>query len=234
MFFLLRPCRMKHVLCVRVVEARKFGFKRAFWSHLMLNSEESKLEGQKLEEGMNEASDLRNQKPIVDISPSIAEKSRDFTVDAEKEIARLKDKYLRSVADFRNLQMRMQKEVEDAKLFAIQQFAKDLINSVDNLERALALIPEDSRTDVEKNKQLVDLYTGLKMTETVLNKTLEKHGLVKYDGLGEKFNPNLHEAVYQALVPGKEAGTVFHNEQTGFILNGRVIRPAKVGVVKEH
>ncbi|KTW28482.1 hypothetical protein T552_01742 [Pneumocystis carinii B80] len=234
MFFLVKPYRMKYVFGLGAFGARKCGFKRTFWSDLMLKRQEPKQEGQKQERSVDEASDLKEQTRVSDISSSIGEKPRDFALEAEKEISILKDKYLRSVADFRNLQMRMQKEVEDAKLFAIQQFAKDLINSVDNLERALALVPEDSRKDVEKNKELVDLYTGLKMTETVLNKTLEKHGLVKYDGLGEKFNPNLHEAVYQALVPGKEAGTIFHSEQTGFILNGRVIRPAKVGVVKEH
>lgn len=213
--------------------SRKSGFKRAFGGHLVLKNEQAKLEGQKPEKALDGASPAADQEPVVEPSPPAAEKPQDFAANPEKEIARLKDKYLRSIADFRNLQIRTQKEIEDAKLFAVQQFAKDLINSVDNLERALALIPEDCRVDVKKNKELFDLYTGLKMTEAILNKTLEKHGLVKYDGLGEKFNPNLHEAVYEASVPGKEAGTIFHSEQPGFILNGRVIRPAKVGVVKD-
>lgn len=228
---------IRNLLRVSFMNIKKNHFKRTFLSDLRLNRQESNLETQVLEDKVNKvsnATEVLNEDSSMSEVPSVDQKPQVFTLDLEKEIAELKDKYLRSVADFRNLQMRTQKEVADAKLFAIQQFAKDLINSVDNLERALALVPEDSRTNVEKNKELVDLYSGLKITETVLNKTLEKHGLVKYDGLGEKFNPNLHEAVYQASVPGKEAGTIFHTEQTGFILNGRVIRPAKVGVVKEH
>ncbi|KAG4305983.1 hypothetical protein PORY_000893 [Pneumocystis oryctolagi] len=219
-----------------VVGARKPHFKRSF-SGKILERDETTSEAQTTKEEASvlfENAKKTEEKPSTDPNEHISSKLATPIVSPEKEIAELKDKYLRSVADFRNLQARTQREIADAKMFAIQQFAKDLINSVDNLERALATVPEDSRTNVEKSKELVDLYAGLKMTETILNKTLEKHGLIKYDGLGEKFNPNLHEAVYQALVPGKEAGTIFHNEQTGFILNGRVIRPAKVGVVKEH
>ncbi|KAG4300870.1 hypothetical protein PCK1_002947 [Pneumocystis canis] len=218
-------------MCTMII-SKKSGFKRSFWSQIRLKREELKPETQSTQEPSpitQESSTCSFVNPDT-LNPS---KQAVSAIDIEKEIAELKDRYLRSVADFRNLQLRTQREVSDAKLFAIQQFAKDLINSVDNLERALATVPEDSLKNVEKNKELVDLYTGLKMTETILNKTLEKHGLIKYDGVGEKFDPNLHEAVYQVSVPGKEAGTIFHNEQTGFILNGRVIRPAKVGVVKE-
>ncbi|KAG5518359.1 hypothetical protein PMAC_003156 [Pneumocystis sp. 'macacae'] len=220
-----------------VIGVRKFCFKRSFWGQNVLRRKESNSETLAAKDTESSAPDNISKSPeapSADWDSLVPPESTIPTITLEKEIAELKDKYLRSVADFRNLQARTQREVADAKLFAIQQFAKDLINSVDNLERALATVPEDSRTNVEKSKELVDLYAGLKMTETILNKTLEKHGLIKYDGLGEKFNPNLHEAVYQASVPGKEAGTIFHNEQTGFILNGRVIRPAKVGVVKEH
>ncbi|CCJ28399.1 unnamed protein product [Pneumocystis jirovecii] len=220
-----------------VVGARKSCFKRTFWGQNVLKREEPNSEALGAKDAESSVSEDINKSsggPSADWEPLASSEPTISVINPEKEIAELKDKYLRSVADFRNLQARTQREVADAKLFAIQQFAKDLINSVDNLERALATVPEDSRTNVEKSKELVDLYAGLKMTETILNKTLEKHGLIKYDGLGEKFNPNLHEAVYQASIPGKEAGTIFHNEQTGFILNGRVIRPAKVGVVKEH
>jgi len=146
--------------------------------------------------------------------------------------AKLQDKYKRQVAEYRNLQEQTKREVQSAKDFAIQRFAKDLIESIDNLDRALTTVPADKLND--SNPDLVNLHSGLKMTETILMATLKKHGLVRVDPSvdGEKFNPNLHEATFQAPQPGKEDGTVFFTQQKGFSLNNRVIRPPKVGVVK--
>ncbi|KAF8473297.1 GrpE-domain-containing protein [Kalaharituber pfeilii] len=150
-----------------------------------------------------------------------------------KEAAELKDKFLRSIADFRNLQDRTEREIRSAKDFAIQKFAKDLIESVDNMDLALNAVPEASRnSDAAENKDLVDLYNGLRMTETILLNTLKKHGLEKVNPLGDKFDPNIHEATFQAKIEGKEPGTVFHVQRTGFLLNGRVLRAAQVGVVQ--
>ncbi|KAI9751595.1 MAG: hypothetical protein M4579_005988 [Chaenotheca gracillima] len=154
-----------------------------------------------------------------------------------REIIDLKDKYLRSVAEFRNLQDRTKREVQTAKEFAIQRFAKDLVDSVDNLDRALGTVSAEQLAPAEptpSTKDLVALHDGLKMTETILMQTLKKHGLERFDPSeeSEKFNPNLHEATFQTPVEGKEDGTVFHTQQKGFSLNGRVLRAAKVGVVK--
>ncbi|KAL9120069.1 MAG: hypothetical protein Q9187_003381, partial [Circinaria calcarea] len=152
----------------------------------------------------------------------------------DKEIINLKDKYLRSVAEFRNLQDRTKREIQSARDFAISRFAKDLIDSVDNFDRALSTVPAKKLTENDNNQDLVNLFNGLKMTEQILTETLKKHGLERFDPSekGEKFDPNLHEATFQTKVEGKEDGTVFHTQQKGFILNGRVIRAAKVGVVK--
>ena len=149
----------------------------------------------------------------------------------------LQDKYLRSVADFRNLQERTKREVQSAKDFAIQKFAKDLMESVDNLDRALAMVPEEKLTATEKSEEaqdLVNLYDGLKMTERILMQTLKKHGLERFDPSveGEKFNPNEHEATFMTPMEGKEDGIVIHTQVKGFRLNNRVVRAAKVGVVK--
>ncbi|KAE8444430.1 hypothetical protein EG329_000521 [Mollisiaceae sp. DMI_Dod_QoI] len=154
-----------------------------------------------------------------------------------KEIVDLKDKYLRQVADFRNLQERTKRDMEAAKAFAIQKFAKDLVDSVDNLDRALAMVPEEKLNAKEKTEHLNDLvalYEGLKMTENILMATLKKHGLERFDPSveGEKFNPNEHEATFMTPMQGKEDNTVFHTQQKGFKLNGRILRAAKVGVVK--
>ena len=128
------------------------------------------------------------------------------------------------MVDFRNLQDRTEREKKSAKDFAIQKFAKDLVESVDNLDRALNAVPEAARSDSEKNKDLVDFYNGLKMTEEILLNTLKKHGLEKVDPIGEVFDPNKHEATFQVPMPDKEPNTVFDVQQTGFILNGRTIR----------
>jgi len=155
----------------------------------------------------------------------------------EKEIIDLKDRYVRSVAEFRNLQERTKRDMQAAKDFAIQKFAKDLVDSVDNLDRALTTVPHEKLNAPEKTEHLQDLislYDGLKMTESILMQTLKKHGLERFDPSveGEKFNPNEHEATFMTPMEGKEDNTVFHTQQKGFKLNGRILRAAKVGVVK--
>ncbi|KAK2777720.1 Mitochondrial matrix cochaperone [Onygenales sp. PD_12] len=157
----------------------------------------------------------------------------------KKEVIDLKDKYLRSVAEFANLQERTRREVESARNFAIQKFAVDLLDSIDNLDRALGAVPNEKLTaEAAQNKDLVDLVTGLRMTERVLLNAMKKHGLERFDpselleGKAQKFDPKLHEATFMVPAPGKEDGDVMHTQSKGFSLNGRVLRAAKVGVVK--
>ena len=116
--------------------------------------------------------------------------------------------------------------MQSARDFAITRFAHDLVESVDNLDRALGTVPQDKLGHIDSNNELVSLYEGLKMTETILMQTLKKHGLERFDPseAGEQFNPNLHEATFQTAVDGKEDGSVFMTQQKGFMLNGRVIR----------
>lgn len=136
------------------------------------------------------------------------------------------------MAEYRNLQEQTKREVQAAKDFALQRFSRDLLDSIDNLDRALLTVPSDKLTD--ENQDLKNLHSGLKMTEGILLSTLKKHGLERFDPseASEKFDPNKHEAVFQTPMPEKTDGTVFHTQSKGFTLNGRIIRPAKVGVVK--
>ena len=129
-----------------------------------------------------------------------------------------------------------------ARDFAIQKFAKDLVDSVDNLDRALSMGQEKLKALAEgegnangekpENPELQSFYEGVKMTETNMMQTLQKHGLERFDPEGHKFNPNEHEATFMTPMPDKEDNTVFHVQQKGFKLNGRILRAAKVGVVK--
>ncbi|KAI1456142.1 GrpE-domain-containing protein [Annulohypoxylon moriforme] len=170
-------------------------------------------------------------------APSDAEAELKKKLEAkEKEAIEWKDKFLRSVADFRNLQDRTQRDMKSARDFAIQKFAKDLVDSVDNLDLALTMGQEKIKSTEEeaKNEDLINFYEGVKMTETNMLQALKKHGLERFSPEGEKFNPNEHEATFMTPMPGKEDNTVFHVQQKGFKLNGRVLRAAKVGVVKSQ
>lgn len=134
------------------------------------------------------------------------------------------DRLKRTIADYRNLQDQTKREVRAAKDFALQSFSKDLIESIDNLDRALITVPEDKLTS--ENQDLMNLHSGLKMTETILMQTLKKHGLERFDPSvnNEKFDANKHEAVFMTPMQDKTDGTVFHTQSKGFMLNGRVLR----------
>ncbi|KAK9460696.1 GrpE-domain-containing protein [Lipomyces oligophaga] len=194
----------------------------------------------KSEKAGEEIGDESAEEPLSDIEKKLQELESEVE-QAKKLNADLKDKYLRQVADFRNLQETTKREVQAAKDFAIQRFAKDLLDSVDNLDRAVHNIKNsqdsegqqtESEVEEQTDSELIALFDGLKMTQEILESTLAKHGLAKVDPIGEKFDPHRHEATFEIAQPDKEPGTVFFVQQSGFTLNGRVLRPAKVGVVK--
>jgi molecular chaperone GrpE len=155
-----------------------------------------------------------------------------YNIKAANNLCNAQDKYLRSVADYRNLQERTKRETQAARDFALQKFLKDLFQSVDNLEHALLSVSKEtlaspSDASVESlHSDLVNLHQGLQLTERVLLDTLKKQGVTRCDPAkdGEKFDPNRHEAVFQSPMEGKEDGLVFHTQQKGFLLNGRVLR----------
>lgn len=153
----------------------------------------------------------------------------------ESDVAELKDKYMRSLAEIENTRFRMNKQIEDAKVFGIQGFCRDLLEVADVLRLAITNTDPTKLaaiSDEEKGK-LMAMYNGLVMTETCLLKIFEKHRLVKINpGEGEKFDPNQHEAIFRMPVDGKPSGTVSVVTKVGFKLNERVIRAAQVGVVQ--
>lgn len=148
----------------------------------------------------------------------------------DKELASMKNHYARAIADFRHLQETTKVEVQKAKDFALQKFAKDLLDSLDNFNLALGHVKEET---LKTNAEVKNLYEGVDMTKNVFEKTLNKYGINKIDPIDEPFDPNLHEATFQMVHPDKQPGTIFHVQQVGYTLNERVLRPAKVGVVKE-
>lgn len=149
--------------------------------------------------------------------------------DAEAEIADLKDKLLRALADTENLRRRSQKDREDALKYSAANFARDMLGVGDNLRRAIESIPEDGDPD---GTALAAFIEGVALTEKELLSTMERHGITKIDPMGQKFDPQFHEAMFEAPVPGAENGTVFQVLETGYVIHDRLLRPAKVGIAK--
>jgi molecular chaperone GrpE len=149
----------------------------------------------------------------------------------ELEVKKLKDQLLRSLAEQDNTRRIAKRDVEAAKNFAVSSFAKSLLDTSDNLTRALAAVPEEEK---EKNPVLATLYEGIQMTDVGLIKAFEKNGLIKFGEVGEPFDPNKHEALFEYPNPEQEPGTIGQVMKSGFVLNDRVLRPAEVGVIKKE
>jgi molecular chaperone GrpE len=142
----------------------------------------------------------------------------------------LKDKVLRTLADMENLRRRTEKEIADARTYAVTKFAGDMLSVADNLRRALETVSAEARETADGT--LKSLMEGIELTERDLLKTLERHGIRKIDPKGEKFDPNLHQAMFEVPDPGVPNGTVREVVQSGFVIGDRVLRPALVGVAK--
>lgn len=147
----------------------------------------------------------------------------------------VQDKYKRSLAETENVRQRIMKQVQEAKLFGIQGFCKDLLEVADVLGKATESVPADLLAG-SGNDTAVDalrrLHEGLQLTETQMCAVFARHGLVKIDPvLGEKFDPNFHEALFQQpATEGSTAGTVAIVSKVGYKLHERTLRPALVGV----
>lgn len=140
----------------------------------------------------------------------------------------LKDKLLRTLAEMENLRRRTEREIADAKAYAVTSFARDMLGSSDNLRRALESLPADAMKTADAAAKA--LHEGVELTERELLKTLERHGVRRIDPQGEKFDPNLHQAMFEAPDAEIAKGLVSKVVQTGYKIGERVLRPALVGV----
>jgi len=159
--------------------------------------------------------------------------TEDEVTKLEAQVKDLKNQVLRALADQENTRTIAKRDVESARQFAVTSFAKSLLDVSDNLERALESVPEELRADKEKNMVLASLYEGIQMTDVGLSKAFEKNGLKKYGMVGDIFDPNQHEALFKYPDPEKEPGSIGQVIKKGFMLNGRPIRVAEVGVVEK-
>ena len=147
-----------------------------------------------------------------------------------KEAAESRDRMLRTLAEMENLRKRTQKEVADGRTYAIANFAREVLDIADSLQRALDAVPADTKAAADPG--LKALLEGVELTERSLLNTLEKNGVKKFDPSGEKFDPNFQQAMYEVPDASVPAGTVVQVVQAGYTIGERVLRPALVGVSK--
>eukprot|EP00558_Chaetoceros_sp_UNC1202_P010849 CAMPEP_0197241608 /NCGR_PEP_ID=MMETSP1429-20130617/7596_1 /TAXON_ID=49237 /ORGANISM="Chaetoceros sp., Strain UNC1202" /LENGTH=263 /DNA_ID=CAMNT_0042701471 /DNA_START=45 /DNA_END=836 /DNA_ORIENTATION=+ len=151
----------------------------------------------------------------------------------EAQVKEFKDQFLRSLAEQENIRRIAKRDVDNARSFAVASFAKSLLDTSDNLSRAMDAVPDEYRKDTENHPVLATLYEGIQMTDDGLTKAFTKNGLKKFGEAGDKFDPNMHEALFEYPDENMEAGSIGQVMKAGFSLNDRVIRPAEVGVTKK-
>ncbi|MEW5420456.1 nucleotide exchange factor GrpE [Amorphus sp. 3PC139-8] len=153
----------------------------------------------------------------------------DPVVRLERETADLKDQLLRALAETENTRRRAERDLADARRYAIASFARDMLSVSDNFNRALKAVPEG---EIAQDPSVKALIEGIEMTERELLNTLQKHGIVKDDPEGERFDPNKHEALFEVPNESVPNMTIVQVVEPGYLIGERVLRPAKVGVSK--
>lgn len=170
-----------------------------------------------------------------DLVKLVAEKE-ELLKQKHEEIKRMQDKVLRSYAEMENVMDRTRREAENSKKFAVQNFAKSLLDVADNLGRASSVV-KDSFSKLDESKEsggaaplLKTLLEGVEMTEKQLIEVFRKYGVEKFDPTNEAFDPNKHNAVFNLEDASKPPGTIAVVLKPGYMLYDRVVRPAEVGV----
>ena len=179
----------------------------------------------------NQGKPAEGAEPVVSKPYIMPDDPEEGSVEAlAKEAADARDKMLRTLAEMENLRKRTAREVSDARTYGISGFARDVLDIADNLQRALDAVPAEARAAADPG--LKALIEGVELTERSLHNALEKNGVRKFDPAGEKFDPNVHQAMYEIPDPSVPAGTIAQVIQSGYMIGERVLRPALVGVAK--
>jgi len=178
-------------------------------------------------EEKNEAAPANDAEP-ADLAETGVGTADERLAALEAELADVKERLLRALAETENTRRRAQREREDTQKYAVTGFARDLLSPVDNLHRALASLPESDVSD-PKVKSLLE---GVAATQRELLAALERHGIKRVDPKGERFDHNFHQAIFETENTGQPAGTVVEVLQPGYVLHDRLLRPAMVGVAK--
>lgn len=171
------------------------------------------------------------------------DEARRRVAELEAELVQVKDRFLRALAETENVRRRARRDLEDALKYAIAVFAKSLLAVADNLRRALDSIPatgggkpagagEKPAGAGEENKLLKQLAEGVRIVERELLAAFEKHGIRKIEPLGEKFDHDFHQAMFEVEDADKPAGTIVQILEPGYLIHDRLLRPAMVALAK--
>ena len=192
-----------------------------------MNEENNKIEEQDLENPTSEkeeqVSESPKEKEEEEISPE------DLIEKLNGEITGLKDQRLRAIAELENFRKRAEKDQSDALKYGISNFAKEIINIRDNIERAQSSISDEAKND----KAIKSVIEGIDLIAQSVVSTFEKIGIKKIESLNEKFDHNLHQAMMEIENDDLEPGTIVQELMPGYILHDRLLRPAMVGVSKK-
>jgi molecular chaperone GrpE len=168
---------------------------------------------------------LEKAGPATDVDPRVGE-----LAGLKEEIAASKDRMLRLAAEMENLRKRTDREKAEATLYAASNFARDLLSVADSLSRALAAVPPEERDVIDDvMKKFLD---GIELTERELLSVFQRHNIRKIETIGQKFDPNFHQAMFEVPSAEKPPGTVMQEVQSGYAVGERCLRPALVGVAK--
>lgn len=183
--------------------------------------DEEKKEEEKPATEADAKADTTTEEPATTEEPVPQKDEKDLKIEKlEEELKNLKDQLIRTLADSENTRRIAAKDVENAKLYANTSFAKAMIEIADDLERALANVPEEEKKV---------LFEGIKLVEKNLFKSLGKFGVQPYGQANDKFDPNLHDALFRIPDTENESGTIGQVVKKGYMIKDRVLRAAQVG-----
>ncbi len=174
-------------------------------------------------EGDADADEDADANEVVDLNPLLR------IAELENEAAELKDKLLRALAESENVRRRALRDRQDAAKYGIANFAREMLGVADNLRRALDHVDAEARKESEA---IENLAAGVEMTERAMLDAMERSGVKPIEAMGQKFDHNFHEAMFEAPDPTKPSGTVIQELEKGYMLADRLLRPARVGVSK--
>ncbi len=201
--------------------------------HSMTDNERERTGAEKAGDS-GESEEIRDDDTALEI-PEMAPDEADSDEEAEDEedgsddAVELKNQLLRALAETENVRRRAKKDIADAGRYGIANFARDMLSVSDNMARALESIPDEAREESDIVKALAE---GVEMTARELATALERHDIKQVNPLGEKFDYNLHQAMFEAPATGQPDGTIIEVVQAGFVIGDRLLRPAMVGVAK--
>ena len=180
---------------------------------------------------MKDTTEAPTEAPVAEPAAQAAEPDPFAVIEKlNAENAELKDRLLRALAEMENLRRRTESEVADARAYGVANLARDMLSVADNLARAVESVPAEARAVTDAAVKA--LIEGVELTERDLHAALGRHGVTKLTPEGEKFDPNFHQAMYEAPNESLPAGMVADVVQSGWKIGERVLRPALVAVSK--